>query len=104
MLRSGERMAAYVIVEIEITDPQTYEEYKKVAGPSLEAYGGRFLVRGGATETLEGDRRPGRMVVLEFESMERAREWWASEEYAEPKALRQKSARTRMIAVEGCAA
>lgn len=94
-------MAAYVIVEIEVTDPATYESYRKQAGPTLEAYGGRFLVRGGETVSLEGDWRPGRVVVVEFESLERARAWWASSEYAGPKALRQRSARTRMIAVEG---
>lgn len=94
-------MAAYVIVEIQVTDPEAYESYKKEAGPTLAAYGGRFLVRGGRTLSLEGDWEPGRMVVLEFESLEKARAWWGSREYAGPRALRQRSARTRMIAVEG---
>ena len=68
---------------------------------AIAAYGGRFVVRGGAAETLEGDWKPARLVVLEFDSLERAKEWWSSPEYAPAKALRQKSSRTRMIVVEG---
>lgn len=94
-------MAAYVIVEIDITDPATYEEYRQSAGPTVRAYGGKYLVRGGAAETLEGDWQPKRIVVLEFEHVERARAWWSCEEYREPKKLRQKSAVTKMILVEG---
>ena len=68
-------MAAYIIVEIEVTDPVGYEEYKQQAGATVEKYGGKYLVRGGATEVLEGDWQPKRIVVLEFATMERAREW-----------------------------
>ena len=96
-------MAAYVIVDVEIEDPVVYEEYKKLTPASISAYGGRFIVRGGKAETLEGDWIPGRMVILEFESLERAKEWWSSEQYALAKALRQKSSTTRMIVVEGVA-
>ena len=94
-------MSAYVVSEIEVLDKERYETYKQMVPASLAAYGGRFVVRGGAAETLEGDWRPKRIVVVEFPSVERAKEWWASEEYAGAKALRQATARTRMIVVEG---
>ena len=73
-------MPAYVIVDVQIQDPVTYEEYKRLTPASITAYGGRFVVRGGATQTLEGDWQPGRFVVLEFESVERAKAWWSSPE------------------------
>ena len=94
-------MPAYVVVEVEVNDPVRYENYKAMVPPSLEAYGGRFLVRGGKVETLEGDWSPKRFVMVEFPSVERARAWWASEEYAEAKALRQATASTQMIVVAG---
>jgi uncharacterized protein (DUF1330 family) len=94
-------MPAYIIVEIEVTDAATYEEYKKLTPASLIPYDGNFIVRGGATETLEGDWQPKRIVVLEFPSMEKAKAWWASEEYAPAKAIRQQASISRMIAVEG---
>jgi uncharacterized protein (DUF1330 family) len=94
-------MAAFVIVDIEITDPVRYEEYKKMAAPTVAAHGGRYVVRGGKVETLEGDWRHGRLVVLEFPTAERAKEWWRSEAYRPAKALRQTSAESKMILVEG---
>ena len=94
-------MAAYVIVDVQIKDPEAYERYKAGVPASIAAYGGRFLVRGGRTETLEGDWEPGRFVVLEFESMEKAKAWWHSQEYAGPKRIRQSASVTRMIVVEG---
>ncbi|UCF19940.1 MAG: DUF1330 domain-containing protein [Gemmatimonadota bacterium] len=94
-------MSAYVIVDIHITDPVRYEDYKKMAGPTLAAFGGKFVVRGGAVETLEGDWDPGRVVVLEFPDLERAREWWASDAYGPAKRLRQECARSEMILVQG---
>jgi uncharacterized protein (DUF1330 family) len=94
-------MPAYVAVQIVVRDPETYERYRQLAPPSIAAYGGRYLVRGGATETLEGTWRPRRFVVLEFPDAERARAWWASPEYAEAKALRQSCADTEMLLVEG---
>ncbi len=94
-------MPGYVIVEIDVTDPVAYEEYKKQASATVVSYGGKYLVRGGAAETLEGERQPKRIVVLQFESMERARAWWNSEEYSEPKKLRQCCAITQMTLVEG---
>ncbi|HEU5305520.1 MAG TPA: DUF1330 domain-containing protein [Gemmatimonadales bacterium] len=94
-------MAAYVVIDIQIQDPKMYERYKGLAPPSIAAHGGRYLVRGGGTETLEGTWMPSRMVVLEFPTAEKARTWWDSREYAAAKALRQSSARTEMVLVEG---
>jgi uncharacterized protein (DUF1330 family) len=94
-------MAAYIIVEIEITDPVGFEEYKKQAAATVEQYGGKYIVRGGACEVLEGDWKPKRIVVLEFANMERAKAWFNCAEYAEPRKLRQRTAKTRMILLEG---
>jgi uncharacterized protein (DUF1330 family) len=94
-------MSAYVIVEIDIVDPTGYEEYKKLAGATVEKYGGKYLVRGGRTEVLEGDWNPKRIVVLQFDSMERAKDWLNCEEYRAPRLMRHRTARTKMILVEG---
>lgn len=94
-------MAAYVAVEIIVKDAETYERYKQLAPPSIATYGGRYLVRGGKTETLEGSWLPSRFVILEFPNAQQARAWWKSPEYASAKALRQKCASTEMILVEG---
>jgi uncharacterized protein (DUF1330 family) len=94
-------MSAYVIVEIDIIDPVGYEEYKKLAGATVEKYGGKYIVRGGRAETLEGDWNPKRIVVLEFESMQRAKDWLNCEEYREPRKMRHRTAETKMIVVEG---
>jgi uncharacterized protein (DUF1330 family) len=94
-------MPAYVAVQVVINDPVSYERYKKLTPPSIEPFGGKFLARGGATEALEGTWKPSRFVLLEFPSMERARAWWNSPEYAEAKKLRQASANTEMLLIEG---
>jgi uncharacterized protein (DUF1330 family) len=94
-------MPAYIIVEIEILDAVGYEEYKKLAGATVEKYDGKYIVRGGKTEVLEGDWQPKRIVVLEFESAERAKQWLNSEEYREPRKMRHRTAKTNMILVEG---
>jgi uncharacterized protein (DUF1330 family) len=94
-------MPAYVIVEIKITDHKEYEEYKKLTPSSIAAFDGKFIVRGGRTENLEGNWQPERIVILEFPSLNRAKQWWNSEEYAPAKSIRQKSATTKMIVVEG---
>jgi len=94
-------MSAYVIVEIDVLDPAGYEEYKKLAGATVEKYGGKYIVRGGRTEVLEGNWRPKRIVVLQFESMQRAREWLNCEEYRDPRKMRHRTAETKMILVEG---
>ena len=94
-------MPAYVIVEVTVQDPVRYEDYKKMAAPTIAAFGGRYIVRGGAVQTLEGTWTPGRLVVLEFPSADRAREWWNSALYAPAKRLRHEVATTQMILVEG---
>jgi len=94
-------VSAYVIVEIEVVDPVGYEEYKKLAGATVDKYGGKYIVRGGKMAVLEGDWKPNRIVVLQFESMERAKEWLNCEEYREPRKMRHRTAKTNMIVVEG---
>ncbi|OLY93319.1 Uncharacterized conserved protein, DUF1330 family [Cnuella takakiae] len=94
-------MPAYVIVEIYIHDPAAYEGYKLLTPAAVAAYDGRFVVRGAQSESLEGDWIPQRMVVLEFPSVARAKEWWHSPEYAEAKSIRQKAATTKMLVVDG---
>ena len=93
-------MPAYVIVDIEILDPVGYEEYKKLAGATVESYGGKYIARGGRTEVLEGDWNPKRIVILQFESMQRAKDWLNCAEYREPRKMRQRTAKTKMIVVE----
>jgi uncharacterized protein (DUF1330 family) len=94
-------MAAYVIVHVEVTKPTEYEDYKKMSPSSIEAYGGRFLARGGATQVLEGNWQPKRLVILEFPSAEQARTWWASPEYAPAKALRNATSNSDLVIIEG---
>jgi uncharacterized protein (DUF1330 family) len=94
-------MPAYVVVEVDIHDPERYARYKDLAPPSIYQYGGRYIARGGKTEALEGDWSPPRFVILEFENADRARAWWSSPEYAEAKKLRHATAKTRMLLVEG---
>lgn len=94
-------MPAFVVVEIEVTDSVKYEKYKQLAPPSIRKYGGRYLVRGGEVQVLEGNWSPKRFVILQFESVDKAKAWWNSPEYREAKLLRQASARTAMICVPG---
>ncbi len=97
----GDPAPAYVIVDIEVTDPKTYDRYRELAAPTVAAYGGRYLVRGGSVECLEGSWTPSRFVILEFPALEAARAWWASTEYAPAKVLRHASARSEMLVVQG---
>lgn len=94
-------MPAYVVIQIKINDPDAYARYKDLAPPSIAAYGGRYLLRGGSVTTLEGDWDPGRFVILEFPDRESAQSWWDSAEYAEAKALRHSSASSQMILADG---
>jgi uncharacterized protein (DUF1330 family) len=94
-------MTAYVILDITVHDPVRYEDYKALAAPTLAPYGGRYLVRGGAVETLEGGWQPKRLVVLEFPDVERAKAWLNSEEYRPARALRQATASAQAIVVPG---
>jgi uncharacterized protein (DUF1330 family) len=94
-------MAAYVIGEIEVTDPATYDEYRKQVLATIEKFGGRFAVRGGSVEPLEGGWAPKRLVVVEFPTLDQARKWYRSPEYAPLIKLRQKASRGKLVLVEG---
>ena len=94
-------MAAYVVVDLEIVDTEKFERYRQLVPATIEKYGGRYMARGGKVETLEGSWSPKRFVLLEFPSIDRARAWYDSVEYAEPKALRQSCTRSKIIVVEG---
>jgi uncharacterized protein (DUF1330 family) len=94
-------MSAYVVVEVETQDQELMLRYRELVAPTVQARGGRFIVRGGARETLEGGWAPQRIVIIEFPTVAAAKAWWSSEEYAEPKAMRQRAGKTRMIVVEG---
>ena len=94
-------MAAYVIADIEITDPAGYEAYRPLAAASVARFGGRFLARGGKTVLLEGAPAPERIVVIEFADAAAARRWYDSEEYQAALKIRQANPRGRVILVEG---
>jgi len=96
-------MAAYLLVEVDVKDPKRYADYAAMVPASLTLYGGKFRVRGGAVETLEGEWMPPRVVIIEFESVEQAKRWWDSDEYREARNLRQAISETNMIVVEGYA-
>lgn len=96
-------MPAYIIADVEITDPVRYAEYIRVVPETIARYGGRFLVRGGTTEVLEGAWNPRRLVVLEFDSVQRAKEWWSSQHYRGARDLRQSASNGNLIVVEGAA-
>jgi uncharacterized protein (DUF1330 family) len=93
---------AYVIVDVEVTDPTAYGRYRELSGPALEKYGGRFLARGGETWVLEGSHQPHRVVISEFDSVDAAKQWYDSPEYREARAVRADAANGSFILVEGC--
>ena len=94
-------MAAYVVVQVDVKDPGRYEDYKKLVPPSIEKFGGRFLVRGGKTHSVEGGWAPKRFVLVEFPSVEQAKAWWDSPEYREARDLRWATADSQLIIAEG---
>ena len=94
-------MSAYIIVDIEVTDPDGYKEYAKLAPATVTLYGGRYIARGGPNETLEGDWHAKRLVILEFPKIEKAKAWLNSPEYAPIRELRYKNAKSNMVLVEG---
>jgi uncharacterized protein (DUF1330 family) len=94
-------MAAYLVADIEVTDPDMYAEYRRTVGESIAAFGGRFLARGGTTVTLEGNWMPKRLVIVEFPSMERLEAWYDSPEYAPALALRQRASVSSLVMTEG---
>lgn len=94
-------MPAYVIAHIDVKDPARYEDYKKMSPVSIQKFGGRFIARGGQAEVLEGTWQPKRLVLLEFPSVEVAKQWWASDDYRPAKELRQATSVGDMIVLEG---
>jgi len=94
-------MTAYVIVDIDVTNPEGYAEYKNLAPAAVGLYGGKYIARGGQTETLEGDWQPKRLVILEFPSIEQAKAWLHSPEYAPARALRHRYAKSTIVVIEG---
>ena len=96
-------MPAYVINDMVVTDPVLFEEYKNLSPPTVAQYGGRFLARGGRTDTLEGEWSPKRLVIIEFPSIAQAQAWADSPEYAPAKRLRQLASISKLIVVEGVA-
>jgi uncharacterized protein (DUF1330 family) len=94
-------MAAFLIADIDITDPARYEDYKRQVAPLVERFGGRYVARGGKHEVLEGDWEPHRLVVLEFPDMASLKAWYDSPEYAPIKRIRDNAAKGRLIALEG---
>ena len=94
-------MAGYVIADVNVTNAVAYEEYRKLVPASIKKYGGKYLVRGGQHERLEGTWTPSRLVVIEFASVEQARRWYLSEEYRRAKEVRQRTALSNVVIVEG---
>lgn len=94
-------MAAYVLAEIEITNPEGYKEYTTHVPATIAKYGGRFLVRGGTATALEGDWPQRRRVLIEFPSVEAAKRWYDSPEYEKPKAMRIANSNGRLLLLEG---
>ncbi len=94
-------MSAYVIVKVKVTDWDRYKEYMKLTPATIEKFGGKFIVRGGQTVTLEGSETTERIVILEFSSLEKAKEWYHSKEYGEAKKKREGAATASFIAIEG---
>jgi uncharacterized protein (DUF1330 family) len=94
-------MPAYVVADLTLTDPEGFEEYRDAVTATVARYGGRYLMRGGEVEALEGQWNPSRLTVIEFPSAEQAKAWWNSEEYRHIKAVRQRTTRTNLLVVEG---
>jgi uncharacterized protein (DUF1330 family) len=94
-------MAAYLFGDVEVLDAAGYADYRRQVPATVAAYGGRYLARGGAIETLEGAWSPTRCVILEFPSMAQLKVWWNSPEYVPLRALRERTTRSRIIVTEG---
>src|SRR5260221_6630838 len=97
--KEPQKMSAYIFVSVEIHDPVRYKDYRKSVLPTIEQYGGRFILRGRKMERLEGNWPQRRIVIVEFPSAEIARKWWESPQYAAPKCLRPATSPTDMILV-----
>ena len=94
-------MAGYVIAQMSVTDPEAFADYPGQAGPTVAAFGGRYVVRGGTIDNIEGDWKPGRVVIIEFDSVSLAKAWYDSQMYEEAKALRIRSTISSLMIVEG---
>ena len=94
-------MSAYVLVDVDITDPVGYELYRKLAYPVIAEFGGKYLVRGGTTEIREGSWKPNRLVIVEFENLSRAQKWYESEQYRPALDVISKCARRNLVIVDG---
>lgn len=94
-------MTAYVIVDIDVHDSVGYDEYKKLAPATVALFGGKYIARGGNTETLEGDWSPNRLVILQFENVEQAKKWLNSDEYSQARKMRHSTAKSKMVVIEG---
>ncbi len=94
-------MAAYVIADVQITDSERYKDYTAHTPASIAQHGGRWVVRGGASQVLEGDWNPGRIVVIEFPSVDAALQWFNSDDYQELAAIRRNASTARILVVEG---
>lgn len=94
-------MSAYVIVQVNVTKPEQYEEYKRLASIATQKHGGKFLVRGGAAMDLEGSRPYPRLVVIEFPNVDQAKTWYASTEYQQAKKAREGAGVGVFTVVEG---
>jgi uncharacterized protein (DUF1330 family) len=94
-------MPAYVLAHVDVKDPVRYEDYKKMVPASIQKFGGRFIARGGNVEVLEGRWHPKRLVLVEFPSLDAARQWYASEDYAAAKALRQATSTGDLVVIDG---
>lgn len=97
----SETKKGYVFASVEVTDPETYAKYRELVPATIAQYGGRYLVRGGETESLEGDTPPARVVILEFDSVAQAKAWHSSPEYEKPKKIRQSASKGTVWVVEG---
>ena len=94
-------MAAYIHASIEVTDPALYEDYRREVPAPIAAHGGRYLVRGGACEALEGGLPPQRQVILEFPDMAALKAFYDSPEYTRLRAIRQRASRGTLVAIQG---
>lgn len=94
-------MKAYIFLDIRITDPVRYDEYRKLTAPTLIPYDGKFIVRGGKRELLDGEWTTDRIVILEFPDMDKAKAWWNSKEYAPAKVIREGASNAKVLLLEG---
>jgi uncharacterized protein (DUF1330 family) len=94
-------VAAYCIARVLVTNPEAYPDYTQLSGPAVAKYGGRFLIRGGRYEVLEGGKETRRIVVIEFDTLEQARTWYSSPDYEVAKAVRQTAAISEFLLIEG---